>query len=121
MSKAFFRICDIDSRRWIEFLLDLLNNLDNPQIEQMTAAEKRMLEMFRYTVWTEELESYGYSGIEEALWALHKSPQMLDECRQLLEYNLDHIHFVDKPLYLSKNVPAEIGPECPLIYTASTP
>lgn len=114
MSKAFFRICDIDSRRWIEFLLDLLNNLDNPQIEQMTAAEKRMLEMFRYTVWTEELESYGYSGIEEALWALHKSPQMLDECRRLLEYNLDHIHFVDKPLYLSKNVPAEIGPECPL-------
>lgn len=70
--------------------------------------------MFRYTVWTEELESYGYSGIEEALWALHKSPQMLDECRRLLEYNLDHIHFVDKPLYLSKNVPAEIGPECPL-------
>jgi hypothetical protein len=49
LPKAFARICAIDSRRWIQFLLNVLPKIEEYQEGDFSALEKRMLQMFHFT------------------------------------------------------------------------
>ena len=45
LTKAFTRICAIDSRRWIHFLLDIFSNLENLAVADFSERDIRMLQM----------------------------------------------------------------------------
>jgi hypothetical protein len=103
LAKAFLRICAMDSRRWIAFLLDVL-----PRIEEvsLTTVQVKMLNMLQFTIWQKSYEACGFSNIKEGFIAFKQDPVMFAELLELLRYNYDHIDFIDKQV--------DFGFECPL-------
>lgn len=60
LTKAMGRLAVIDSRRWIQFLLELLPRLDNVNFAALGELEQRMLQMFYVTVWGKAAEGLGF-------------------------------------------------------------
>ena len=106
MVKAFARLAVIDSRRWIQFLLDLLPRLDNVDFSMLPDMEKRMLQMFYITVWGKAADDWDSDEVLENLYTLADSPVLLGELQALLQYRFDHIDFIDEPV--------DLGFDCPL-------
>lgn len=106
MTKAFARICAIDSRRWIEFLLDVLPKADKLNVDLLPNDEKRMLQMFQFTVWQKSAEECGFNSIKDGLMQIKDNPVMFTELLEILKYNYNHIDFIDEPV--------DLGFECPL-------
>ena len=102
MENAFKRLCYLDSRRWLIFLLRYLTRGEHLDDARMIPEEKRMLNMFTYT-----LCEKAYPDMDFDLSAqLRSSPNMAAELIELLKYNFNGIDFVDKML--------DLGFECPL-------
>ena len=108
LTKAFSRLCAIDSRHWIGFLLDILPRLDNVDFSKLAENEKRMLNMFYVTVWQEVIEDISSDVVWERLYALADSPVMLGELIELLKYKLNTIDFIDAPADLSYELPLDV-------------
>ena len=106
VTKALGRIAAIDSRRWIQFLMDILPKLDNTDFNALTANEKRMLQMFYITLWMKSADSWDSQEVLDNLYGLADSPTMVAEILEVLRYKYDHIDFIDAPVHL--------GFECPL-------
>lgn len=106
LTKAFSRLCAVDSRRWIGFLLDLLPRLDGIDFSALAPVEQRMMQMFYVTVWGKAIENMDDGEVRNNLQSLAVSPIMLGELLELLQYNYDHIDFIDHPM--------ELGFDCPL-------
>ena len=102
---AFSRICSINSRKWIVFLLDVLNNLDILDLKKLTEQESRMLMMFHFTVWQKSLEKSGFRDLKESLLKLSENKIMFEELIDLLNYNLKTIDFVEEPVDLGFDSP----------------
>ena len=105
-SKAFPRICAIDSRRWIKFLIRVLTEAENIDYDLLSDEKKRMLQMFQFTIWQESYEACGFNSIEDGLVQIKNSPVIFAELLELLNYNFNHIDFIDEPV--------ELGFGCPL-------
>lgn len=106
MTKAFPRICDIDSRRWIKFLLELLPKVEEVQIAKLSEAEKRMLQMFQFTIWQKSIEECGFKTLKDGLIEIKNNPTTFTELIELLQYNYDRIDFLDETV--------DLGFDCPL-------
>ncbi|MEI6579454.1 MAG: DUF3427 domain-containing protein, partial [Eubacteriales bacterium] len=106
MNKAFLRICSIDSRRWIKFLLEVLPKVDSMNLDLLSDEKKRMLQMFQFTVWQESFEDCGFTSLKDGLVKIKDSPVLFKELLELLEYNFNHIDFIDETI--------ELGFGCPL-------
>jgi len=96
----------IDSRRWIGFLLDILPRLNTVNYSAMPAVERRMLQMFYITVWGKAADPWNGEEMQNNLRVLAGSPVMLSEMTALLQYQYDHIDFIDAPV--------DVGFDCPL-------
>ncbi|NLT47183.1 MAG: DUF3427 domain-containing protein [Clostridiales bacterium] len=106
LTKAFRRIVAIDSRRWIRFLLDILPRLEDVDFAALPDLDKRMLQMFYITVWQKAAEDWNDVQVRNNLYSLARSPVMLAELIELLEYNYSHIDFIDEQV--------DVGFDCPL-------
>ena len=106
LSKALGRFASVDSRRWIAFMLRVLKDIDKLDFTKLSDQEKRMLQMFYITVWGKAIEDWGSDEVLENFHALSDSPVMLSELIALLEYNYNHIDFIDAPV--------DLGFACPL-------
>ena len=106
MTKALLRLSVLDSRRWIDFLLDILPRLRDVDFAALPEMQQRMLRMFLVTVWGVEGENLGSDGVLEHLYALADSPVMLGEVMELLRYRFEQIDFIDEPV--------DVGFDCPL-------
>ncbi len=106
--KAFSRLCAIDSRRWIGFLLDILPRLGDVDFSALGENEKRMLNMFFVTVWQEVIEDFSADQVWERLYALADSPVLLGELIELLKYKLNTIDFIDAPADLPYDCPLDV-------------
>jgi len=108
LTKAFSRLCAIDSRRWIGFLLDILPRLDDVDFSVLGDNEKRMLNMFYVTVWQEVIEDFSADAVWDRLYMLADSPVMLGELIELLKYKLNTIDFIDAPADLPYDCPLDV-------------
>ena len=106
ITKALARICSIDSRRWIMFLLNTLPNLDDITSDKLTDCEKRMLRMLEFTIWPTTSDDMNIIKTISRLRTLLGSPVMFAEILELLKFNYDHIDFIDEPV--------DLGFDCPL-------
>lgn len=109
MTKAFSRFATVDSRRFIIFLLYVLNN----EVTAFSECEMRMLQMLQFTVWQKPFEECGFASIIDGIHVIKSNSTICKELLELLEYNYNHIDFIDEPV--------DIGFDCPLdlhcIYT----
>ena len=120
LTNALSRIAAIDSRRWLQFLLDKLPSIANWNVSEFSELEKRMIWMFYFTFYqtitAEDTPNKTTKNISEndykLLAAIHKLQELSqyntvwEEMVSILEYNLNHITFVDDPV--------DIGFDCPL-------
>ena len=107
MQKAFLRFCSVDSRRFIRFILDkVLPKLPELDIHAFTDAEKRMLQMFYVTVWLKTVDDWNDEEVRGNLQSLAKCSVLINELKELLQYNFDHIDFIDQQV--------DVGFDCPL-------
>lgn len=106
LAKAFARLCSIDSRRWISFMMDILPQLDNVDFSALSDIEKRMLQMFYITIWGKAADDWNGDEVLDNLYALADSEVLLGEIVELLRYKYNLIDFIDKPV--------NIGFDCPL-------
>lgn len=106
LTKAMGRLAVIDSRRWIQFLRELLPRLDNVNFATLGELERRMLQMFYVTVWGKAAEDWTSDEVLDHLYALSDSPVLLGELQELLRYRYEQIDFIDEPV--------DLGFDCPL-------
>lgn len=106
LTKAFSRICAIDSRRWLMFLLEILPKIGSTSLSSLSEAQLRMLKMFQFTVWQKAAEDRDNSGLQTELLQINNNPVLFAELMELLQYQLHHIDFIDEPV--------ELGFDCPL-------
>ena len=106
ITKALARICAIDSRRWLRFLLDTLPNIETKFAGDFDDCHKRMLRMFEFTVWPNTDGSDNIVRTIEKITSLKENPVMFGEMISLMQYNFEKIDFVDEPV--------DLGFDCPL-------
>lgn len=106
MTKAFARICTIDSRRWIEFLLKYLPDISKYSLADFDDCQIRMLQMMQFTIWQRSYDECGFNNLLDGFRQIEKSSVMLGEMLDILRYNYDRIDFIDKPV--------DLGFDCPL-------
>ena len=105
---ALARLTSIDSRRWINFLIDILPKIDSKNEKNLDEEELRMLLMFHYTVWQKSLKDCGYGNIIESIKEIKKNPVMFGEILELLQYRYEKIDFIDEKIDLGFNSPLDL-------------
>lgn len=103
ITKALSRICSIDSRRWIEFLLKTLPVIENTFL---SPEQEKMLQMLHFTIWQQSYEDCGFANIKEGFVRLKDNAVLYEEMLDLLQYNFSRIDFIDEKV--------DFGFECPL-------
>ena len=106
LSRVMYRFAAFDSRRWIQFLLDILPRLNDVDFAKLPPLKQRMLQMFHMTVWDCWAEDWNSDEVLGHLYSLADSPVMLEELLVLLRYQYDRIDFIDSA--------ADLGFDCPL-------
>ena len=106
MKKAFIRFATIDSRRLIRFLLDILPRLDDVDFNALSDSEKRMMQMLYVSIWLKTVDDWNSDEVLDNLYTLSDCPVLLGEMLELLQYNYNHIDFIDEPV--------DLGFDCPL-------
>lgn len=105
LTKAMGRLSVANSRRWISFLLDVVPRLGDVDVAALSEVEKRMLRMFAITIWARNSEGWSDDEVLANLQSAAASP-LVRELLELLQYQYDHIDFIDEPV--------DVGFDCPL-------
>ncbi|MCE5285899.1 MAG: DUF3427 domain-containing protein [Pelosinus sp.] len=108
MARAFSRLCTINSRRWIAFLLKVLPKIEQVSANMLSSNEKSMVLMLYYTIYQNAVEGTGFNGVLEAISALKQCPVMFTELIELLNFNFGRIDFVDKPVDMGFPSPLDL-------------
>ena len=90
LHKAFLKLCCIDSRTWISFLLKVL---ESPTRFDVSKEHEAMLSMLHYTVW-----QHSPRDMEMDVWGvidfIKKSPLLLNELIEILRIRYNEINFI---------------------------
>lgn len=108
LTKTFQRIYFIDSRRWIRFLLDLLQNIEIVDEDALDEDERKMLQMLQFTIWQRPAADVGFTSTIDGLRHIKRNPLLYNELLDLLRYQFDHIDFVDKENDLNFDCPLDV-------------
>lgn len=108
MNLVLQKLSVVDSARWIKFLLDLLPRLDDVNFASLSEMEKRMLQMFYVTVWGEYADDWEADVVQDRMYALADSEQMLAEIQDLLKYRLEAIDLIAEPVPLDFACPLDL-------------
>ncbi len=106
LSRSLPRLCAIDSRRWIGFLVKTLPVIEQVCMTDLSENEMRLLQMFYYSVWPDAEKNHDLEALWDRFVMLKNSHVLFAEIMDLFRYNYDRIDFVDE------NV--ELGFACPL-------
>ncbi|SMB85052.1 Helicase conserved C-terminal domain-containing protein [Desulfonispora thiosulfatigenes DSM 11270] len=106
LTKAFAKICAIDSRRWLSFLIEVLPEVGSLDLNKLSKGQIRMLQMFQFTVWQKSYEECGFSSLKDGLVEIQKNLVLYSELIEILKYKFDHINFID--------ISIDLGFDCPL-------
>lgn len=107
-TKALARVALIDSRRWIEFILNSFANLENLKPENLSLMEKRMLRMLQFTIWQKDYQDCGFSDEIEGLYKIKSCKVLYDELIEVLKYSYNKIDFIDKAPMLDFDCPLNV-------------
>jgi hypothetical protein len=102
---ALFRLQQCDSRRFIDFALEVL---ERKSMRSFTEEENLMLLMLNYTLWGLPPAKLGFRDAAGALGMFEHFPGMKDEAVEVLRIIRDRISFVDERLDLGYTCPLDL-------------
>lgn len=108
LTKAINRLSHINSRRWIEFLLYQLENIEQLNQSLLNDEQRKMLLMFHYTIWQEPLNKLGFGSIRDSLLRIYNNKEMFEEIKEVLKVNYQRIDFVDSKIDLEFPCPLDL-------------
>lgn len=114
LTKAFIRLAQIDSQRWLKFLIQFLKNLYLKREEALldlnlsNNMQLRMLKMFYISIWGKVVKTFQEPEVMANLKLLARSEVLLRELIELLEYKLAKIDFIDENEYLGFDCPLDL-------------
>ena len=106
ITKKLYNLLFVNSRRFIEFVIRVIKNNDNISNIELTSEEGLMLNMMYYIFYNDAPEKMGLTSIKEGINKLLNNKVMMNEACEILEYNFNHLNFVDKKV--------DLGFDCPL-------
>ncbi|MDU2291209.1 MAG: DUF3427 domain-containing protein [Clostridium celatum] len=106
ITKKLYNLLFVNSRRFIEFVIRVIKNNDNISNIEFTSEEGLMLNMMYYIFYNDAPEKMGLTSIKEGINKLLNNKVMMNEACEILEYNFNHLNFVDKKV--------DLGFDCPL-------
>lgn len=107
-TKALARVALIDSRHWIEFILNSFANLESLKPENLSLLEKRMLRMLQFTIWQKEYQDCAFSNELDGLHKIKSCKVLYDELIKVLKYSYNKIDFIDKAPMLDFDCPLNV-------------
>ena len=107
-TKALARVALIDSRHWIEFILNSFANLENLKPENLSLLEKRMLRMLQFTIWQKDYQDCAFSNELDGLRKIKSCKVLYDELIEVLKYSYNKIDFIDKAPMLDFDCPLNV-------------
>lgn len=107
MSYGFKQFAFINSRRFIHFVLQMLDRLGSINWIKLPHLEKAMFSMFYISIW-QTMPQMPSQTVTNNLQMLAQSPVLLAELKSLLSYNLDKIDFVDESLQQIADCPLDV-------------
>lgn len=93
-------LCSINSRRWLQSLLDLLNPQKPLSMGDSNQNVIQMLRMLQFTIWQNTKKDSTVLELFRDINQLKSCPVLLDEVITVLNYNLSKIDFVDEQVEL---------------------
>lgn len=105
ITKKLSNLLFINSRRFIEFIINLMKN-DNINNVEFNKEESLMINMLYYIFHNDSPKKIGLSSLKEGINNLLNNKTMMKEACDILAYNYKHLEFVDKKV--------DLGFECPL-------
>ncbi len=106
ITKAIRKVSDIDSRKWLNFLLNIMKHLDTAELRDLSNSEEKMLNMFQYTAWGKSLQDSGFRDYVETFTRIRECGPLFNEMMEIMEYQLSRTDIVDFDI--------DLGYECPL-------
>ena len=107
LTTGFARLLHVNSRRYIDFILKLLRYGDVAE-EKLTEENRRMLLMFHYILWQKALPNLGFSSLRQSIRRLCANRYMVKELEEILNYNYQHIQFVNKSVSFQYPCPIDL-------------
>ena len=107
-TKALARVALIDSRHWIEFILNSFANLESLKPENLSLLEKRMLRMLQFTIWQKDYQDCAFSDELDGLRKIKSCKVLYDELIEVLKYSYNKIDFIDKLPMLDFDCPLNV-------------
>ena len=102
MTKAFQKLTYVDSKRWIKFILNQLDHVGSMDFGTTNDDDKRMLNMFRQTVWSDSTQRAENDQVRGDFQELADNGHILQEMKDLLSYNLENITVQQKKMDFSE-------------------
>lgn len=107
-TKALARVALIDSRHWIEFILNNFANLESLKPENLSLLQKRMLRMLQFTIWQKDYQDCAFSNELDGLRKIKSCKVLYDELIEVLKYSYNKIDFIDKAPMLDFDCPLNV-------------
>lgn len=115
MPTVLMRFACIDSRRWITFLQENIEKIIEQEAgghaafaESLNNGQKRMLQMFYITVFGKSATAWNDTEVINHFRLLQKSPVMMHELLDLLDFRYSSIDFIDEPVRLDFDCPLDL-------------
>ena len=88
-------------------MVNNLRDISIDKIRNMSQMDQRMMQMFYVSIWNKAAD-WNSSETVENIESLVKSPTMVNEIIEMLEYNLEHIDFIDSEVQLGFDCPLDV-------------
>ncbi|MGL5380190.1 DUF3427 domain-containing protein, partial [Clostridium sp.] len=109
ITKKLKNLFFINSRRFIEFVIELINNFNlNQSLNVKNEEAKLMLNMLYYTFYNNCPNKEGLISLEEGIIKLLKNKVMMKEVCEVLKYNYNNLAFIDKKVNLGFICPLDL-------------
>ena len=106
ITKKLKNILLVNSRRFIEFIRRIIKDYNDISDVDFNEEERLMLNMIYYTFYNNAPNKEGLLSLREGINKLLNNKVMMEEVCEILNYNYNHIDFVDKEI--------DLGFICPL-------
>ena len=106
--KILFRLSTMDSAKWLKYVLDNINHVEDVEWDSLSTTEQLMWKMLYISVWEKPIDAFGFSCFFDGIVKFKSCVDVYDEALSLLEYCYNHVTVVGTAVSLPYPCPLEV-------------